>query len=202
MSGPHTWPPKSASGQGELPSEERDHPQQYSQWSFVFSALQELYHQSREPLELTEGNSSGVRVFYMHTALSLVFYTHLPLRAHVHKRKPRLRGEMSPTQMTGSHRARLDPKSTSLTHAQPGGGARGGLGHSHDGLGGWAVHLGGRLDGWARAVVLSLSRRLCRRERPRVKRGGSSRGAGGEVRGNYIPPRTPTAGIPVCPPGD
>lgn len=65
-----------------------------------FSQLcRNFYHQSREPLELTEGNSSGVRVFYMHTALSLVFYTHLT-RAHVHKRKPRLRGEMSPTQMT------------------------------------------------------------------------------------------------------
>ena len=57
------------------------------------------HHQSREPLELTEGNSSCVRVFYMHTALSLVFYTHLT-QAHVHKRKPRLRGETSPTQMT------------------------------------------------------------------------------------------------------
>lgn len=96
----HPGPPKSASGQGELPSEERDHPQQYSQWSFVFSALQELLPPPvKRALELTEGNSSGVRVFYMHTALSLVFYTHLT-RAHVHKRKPRLRGEMSPTQMT------------------------------------------------------------------------------------------------------
>ena len=38
----HPGPPKSASGKGELPSEEKDHPQEYCPWSFVFSALQEL----------------------------------------------------------------------------------------------------------------------------------------------------------------
>ena len=86
------------------------------------------HHQSREPLELTEGNSSGVRVFYMHTALSLVFYTHLTW-AHVHKRKLRLRGETSPTQMTRSHRARLDPQVHIFNTCCPaGGGARGGRG--------------------------------------------------------------------------
>ena len=96
----HPGPPKSASGRSELPSEAKDHPQQYCQWSFVFSALQELHHhQSGEPWELTEGNSSCVRVFYTRTALSLVFYMHLT-QAHVHKRKPRLRGVTSPTQMT------------------------------------------------------------------------------------------------------
>ena len=96
----HPGPPKSASGQGDLPLKRRTILNSTANGvSFSQLCRNFHHHQSGEPWELTEGNSSCVRVFYTCTALSLVFYMHLT-QAHIHKRKPRLRGVMSPTQMT------------------------------------------------------------------------------------------------------